>query len=137
LTHEKELNVSEIPVISIVDDDLSVREATSDLIRSMGFIAVTYQHADDFLGSDQRHTTSCLIADMRMPGMSGLALHDRLVKAGTPIPTILITAFPNARDQASAVQAGIVGYLIKPFYEEELLAFIQSILKNPEIGESD
>jgi FixJ family two-component response regulator len=133
----KEIKVSEIPVISIVDDDLSVREATSDLMRAMGFAAVTYQNADDFLASDRRHHTSCLIADMRMPGMSGLALHNRLVEAGTPIPTILITAFPNDKDQASALQAGVVGYLTKPFNENELLAFIHSILKNPKIDERE
>ena len=118
-----------IPVISIVDDDLSVREATMDLIRSMGFTANVFSCADEFLASKLRHDTSCLLSDMRMPGMSGLELHDRLVEAGTPIPTILMTAFPNDRDKARALQAGVVGYLTKPFKETELLASIHSVLQ--------
>ena len=116
-------------MISIVDDDLSVREATMDLLRAMGFTAKVFPCAEDFLASELRHNTSCLISDMRMPGMSGLELHNRLVEAGTPIPTILMTAFPNDRDKASALQAGVVGYLSKPFNETELLGFIHSVLE--------
>ena len=118
-----------IPVISIVDDDLSVREATMDLLRSMGFTAKVFSCADEFLASKLRHDTSCLLSDMRMPGMSGLELHDRLVEAGTPIPTILMTAFPNDRDKARALQAGVVGYLTKPFNATDLLASIHSVLQ--------
>jgi FixJ family two-component response regulator len=76
-----------------------------------------------------RHNTSCLISDMRMPGMSGLELHNRLVEAGTPVPTILMTAFPNDRDKVRALQAGVVGYLPKPLNETELLGFIHSVLE--------
>ena len=117
-------------MISIVDDDLSVREATMDLFEAMGFTAEVFSCAEDFLGSELRHKTSCLISDMRMPGMSGLELHSRLVEAGTPIPTILVTAFPNDIDKARALQAGVVGYLSKPFNETELLGFVQSALKS-------
>jgi FixJ family two-component response regulator len=116
-------------MISIVDDDLSVREATMDLLRAMGFMAKVFPCAEDFLASELRHNTSCLISDMRMPGMSGLELHNRLVEAGTPIPTILMTAFPNDRDKASALQAGVFGYLSKPFNETELLGFVHSVLE--------
>jgi FixJ family two-component response regulator len=131
----KEGKVPENPVISIVDDDLSVREATTDLIKAMGFDVEAFKCADDFLASDLCHSTSCLIADMRMPGMSGLELHNRLAEAGTPIPTILITAFPNDRDQAHALRSGVVGYLTKPFNETELLTLIHSVLKYPKNGE--
>jgi FixJ family two-component response regulator len=117
------------PMISIVDDDPSIREATMDLLRAMGFTAKVFPCAEEFLASALRHDTSCLISDMRMPGMSGLELHNRLVEAGTPIPTILMTAFPNDRDRASALQAGVVGYLTKPFNETELLGFIHSVLE--------
>ena len=117
------------PKISIVDDDLSVREATMDLFRSMGFTAEVFACAEDFLASELRHDTSCLISDMRMPGMSGLELHNRLVEAGAPIPTILMTAFPNNIDEMSALQTGVVGYLTKPFNETELLGLIHSVLK--------
>jgi FixJ family two-component response regulator len=118
------------PVISIVDDDLSVREAALDLLRAMGFTAQAFESAEDFLGSDHLHRTSCLITDMRMSGMSGLELYDRLVAAGTSIPTILITAFPNDRDQTRAMAAGVAGYLTKPFNESELLSCINASLKS-------
>jgi len=123
-------------MISIVDDDLSVREATMDLFRAMGFTAEVFACAEDFLASELRDNTSCLISDMRMPGMSGLELHNRLVEAGTPIPTILMTAFPNDIDKASALQAGVVGYLTKPFNETELLGFIHSLSRAPKPSRS-
>ena len=81
------------PVISIVDDDQSFREGTRDLIEAMGFVAETFRRGEDFLKSDAIDSTSCLIADVQMPGMTGLELHDRLVGSGKVIPTILITAF--------------------------------------------
>jgi FixJ family two-component response regulator len=121
------------PMISIIDDDLSARDATLDLIRAIGFAAQAFQCADDFLASDNLGKTSCLISDMRMPGMSGLELYNRLVAAGTPIPTILVTAFPNDRDQARALQAGVLCYLSKPFSETELLENIHLALKNPRV----
>jgi FixJ family two-component response regulator len=117
------------PVISIVDDDRSVREGTSDLIRAMGFIANEFQDAEDFLQSDSVRGTSCLIADVRMPGMTGLELHDHLVKSGNLIPTILVTAYPNKRDQTRAMKTGVTCYLMKPFNEDELRSCIQSALE--------
>jgi FixJ family two-component response regulator len=127
----RDLNVPTIPVISIVDDDFSVLEALADLITAMGFEAMAHQHPDEFLASDRRDVSSCLIADMQMPGMSGLELHGRLVSLGTPIPTILITAFPNDRDRERALKVGIFGYLAKPINETDLLSAIHSILKRP------
>ena len=117
------------PVISIVDDDPSVREGTVDLLDSMGFIAEPFERADDFLQSNRLHSTSCLISDVRMPGMTGLELHNRLVESGNVIPTILITAFPNDRDRERALQAGVKCYLTKPFNEDDLLACIRSALE--------
>jgi len=117
------------PVISIVDDDPSVREGTMDLLNSMGFIAEPFERANDFLKSNGLHRTSCLIADVRMPGMSRLELHNRLVGSGNLIPTILITAFPNDRDRERALQAGVKCYLTKPFNEDDLLACIRSALE--------
>jgi FixJ family two-component response regulator len=117
------------PVISIVDDDPSVREGTMDLLNSMGFIAETFQCADDFLESNRLHGTACLIADVQLPGMTGLELYDHLVGCGKIVPTILITAFPDDKDRARALQAGVSCYLAKPFGENELLACIQSALE--------
>ena len=118
------------PVISIVDDDQSVREGTTDLLKSMGFIARAFEHPAKFLQSKRLGGTSCLIADMRMPGMTGFDLHNHLVNSGQPIPTILITAFPNERDRHRAMKAGVVCYLRKPFTESELLACINSALSS-------
>jgi FixJ family two-component response regulator len=115
-------------MISIVDDDASVREALEDLIRAMGFTVQAFACAEDFLRSDLLSTTGCLITDMRMPGMSGLELHMRLRATGTPIPMILITAFADDKDKLRALQAGVIGYLTKPFNENELLTKIRSAL---------
>ncbi len=125
------------PVISIVDDDASVREGTTDLIKAMGFIAEAFPCAEDFLKSKRLRSTSCLIADVRMPGMNGLELHNRLVESGNAIPTILITAFPNDRDHARALRDGVFCYLTKPFDEDHLLSCIQSALEHPEAGRSE
>ncbi len=117
------------PVISIVDDDQSVLEGTMDLLNSMGFIAETFQRAEEFLKSEHIHNTCCLITDVQMPGMTGLELHIHLVRSGAVIPTILITAYPDDTDRARALQAGVFCYLIKPFDESELLACIRSALE--------
>jgi FixJ family two-component response regulator len=122
------------PVISIVDDDESAREGTMDLIQAMGFFAEAFERAEDFLKSNRLHSTSCLIADVRMPGMTGLELHNRLVGSGNIIPTILITAFPDDRDRARALQAGVICYLSKPFKDDDLLACVRSALKSREAG---
>src|SRR6478672_6202049 len=88
-------------LIAIVDDDECAREGTIDLVKSMGFIAKAFERAEDFLKSDYLHSSSCLIADVLMPGMTEIELHNRLVKAGNITPTILITSFPNDRDRPS------------------------------------
>ena len=118
------------PVFSIVDDDPSVRESTVDLLNSMGFLAQTFPAADDFLKSDRVNCTSCLIADVRMPGMTGIELYDHLVASGNLIPTILVTAFPNDRDRARALQAGVLCYLAKPFKDSELFACLERALSS-------
>jgi FixJ family two-component response regulator len=123
-----ETTMSKEHLISIVDDDESVRATTIDLIKSMGFLAKAFPHPDDFLNSDAVCDTSCLIADMRMPGMSGLELYVRLVGSGRVIPTILITAFPDERDRARAQQSGVTCYLAKPFADGELLGCIREAI---------
>jgi FixJ family two-component response regulator len=115
-------------LISIVDDDESVREAMQALMKSLGFAAEAFASAEEFLASDSRNRAACLITDMQMPGLTGLGLHDRLIASGRPVPTIMITAYPDERARARALQAGIVCYLVKPFNESDLLACIRSIL---------
>jgi FixJ family two-component response regulator len=116
------------PVIAIVDDDDSIREATMSLMRALDFSAEAYSCAEDFLTSGRLQRTSCLIADVRMPGMSGLEFHRRLVLSGNPIPTVLITAHPDDGARARALEAGIIGYLTKPFDDDDLLGCIRSAL---------
>jgi FixJ family two-component response regulator len=116
-------------VVCIVDDDLSVREGTMDLLNSLGFIAVAFARADEFLQFDRLYNTSCLIADVQLPGMTGLELYEQLVVSGREVPTILITAFPDEKDRARALQAGVTCYLTKPFNGRELIACIRSALE--------
>ena len=125
------------PVIAVVDDDESACEGTMDLLKAMGFATRSSRSAEDFLRSGQLGSASCLIADMRMPGMTGLDLHSRLVQSGEAIPTILITAFPNDRDRARALNAGVVCYLVKPFNDEELLRCIRTALGSRRGGKPD
>jgi FixJ family two-component response regulator len=121
-------------LIAIVDDDHSVREALTSLVRSLGYNAMAFECAEDLLKSRRRRSVSCLIADVQMPGMTGFELHNRLVTSGESIPTVLITAFPDERARERALQAGVVGYLTKPFSEDDLLACIHSTLGDPDAG---
>jgi len=118
------------PSIAIIDDDESVREATTRLLRSLGFIAKGFSSANEFLVSNRAVITSCLIADVQMPEISGLALYGQLVAAGNPIPTVLITAYPDDAIRARALSAGVAAYLVKPFSEKELLDSIDSAIKH-------
>ena len=118
------------PSIAVIDDDESVRVATTSLLRSHGFIAKAFPSADDFLKSNRLQITTCLIADVRMPGTSGLALYGQLVAAGRPIPTILMTAYPDDAIRARARNAGVAGYLVKPFSEKELLDCIDTAVRH-------
>src|ERR1700687_1122446 len=98
------------PSIAVVEDDDSVREATIGLLRSHGFIAKGFPSAGEFLKSNRIRITSCLIADVQMPEMSGLAVYCPLVAVGSPIPTVLITAYPDDNVRARALNAGVAGY---------------------------
>jgi FixJ family two-component response regulator len=115
-------------IISIVDDDASVREGLADLVSSMGFQAKTFRRAEHFLKSHWLRNTSCLIADVQMPEMTGLELYSALMDLGIKMPTILITAFPNNDDRDRALDAGVSCYLTKPFEKGELITCIRSTL---------
>lgn len=116
------------PLIAIVDDDETACEGTMDLVMSMGFVARGSRCAEEFLESSYLAETSCLITDMQMPGISGLELHNRLQQSGKAIPTIIMTAFPNDRDRAQAIEAGVSCYLVKPFNDADLLGCVRSAL---------
>jgi FixJ family two-component response regulator len=115
-------------LISIVDDDEAMREATKGLLRSHGYRAATFGSAEEFLQSDNLGNTDCLIADVQMPGLSGIDLQHSLIARGVQMPTIFITAFPEEGTRTRAMTAGAVGYLGKPFSEESLLKCLDSAL---------
>jgi FixJ family two-component response regulator len=115
-------------LVAIVDDDASVREATDNLLQAAGFATATFPDAESFLGSTKRRGAACVIADMRMPGMSGLEMHRSLVASGEHVPTVLITAFPEDGLRAQARSAGIVCCLGKPFAPDELLECVRKAL---------
>jgi FixJ family two-component response regulator len=119
-----------VPLISIVDDDDSLRNSLDNLIRSVGFRAQGFSSAEAFLSSNQVHDTACLILDMRMPGMNGLELQLQMVAANWRIPIIFITSYEDDDARARALEAGAVDFLYKPFSEEELLHAIDAALKH-------
>jgi FixJ family two-component response regulator len=118
-----------IPVIAVVDDDESVRDALDNLISSHGFEVVLFSSAEDFLNSDSSLQTDCAILDVRLAGISGLELQRTLAADGKSIPVIIITAQGNDERRAQAVAAGAIAFLNKPFKQEVLLAAIDSALK--------
>jgi FixJ family two-component response regulator len=121
--------LQQVPVISIVDDDESVREATKSLVRSLGYRAITFGSAEEFLNSAHLTTTVCLITDVQMPGLSGVELQDRLIADGHRMPVIFVTAFPDERLQGHVLKSGAIGYLPKPFNEGRLIECIDAALK--------
>jgi FixJ family two-component response regulator len=118
------------PLVTIIDDDESAREAIAALVRSLGFLVAEFADAAAFLESDRLAQTTCLLVDMWMPGMTGLALHQHLRSAGTPVPTIIITGHATEAGRSSALDAGVRCYLPKPLEPEALLACIHSVLAN-------
>jgi len=119
-----------VPLISIVDDDDSLRNSLDNLIRSVGFRAQGFPSAEALLSSNQLHDTACLILDVRLPGMNGLELQRRIVAANWRIPIIFITSHADGDARAKALDGGAVDYLYKPFREEELLNAIDAALKH-------
>ena len=117
-------------VISIVDDDASVRQALDDLIRSAGLRAATFASAEEFLRSDRTQTTACLILDLRMPGMDGRELHEQLLREGYRIPVILLTAHVDDTVRLWASRAGVAAFLRKPVDPEALLGAVKAALRS-------
>jgi FixJ family two-component response regulator len=115
--------------VAIVDDDDSMRTALDGLLKAVGFPARAFASAEEFLKSGHQHQTSCLIADIRMPGMSGLELQAHLNAERCRIPIIFITAHGDAKMRMQALRAGAVEFLSKPFDEEVLLESVRAALE--------
>ena len=116
-------------MISVVDDDAFVRQATENLLQSLGFGVVTFASAEAFLESGRVDETSCLIADVHMPGLTGLDLQRRLIEDGKRLPIIFITAFFSDSVRKQALEAGAVGFLSKPFGDDILIECLHKALK--------
>jgi FixJ family two-component response regulator len=117
-------------LVAIVDDDDSMRSALDGLLKAVGFPARAFASAEEFLKSGDQHQTSCLIADIRMPGMSGLELQAQLNAERCRIPIIFITAHGDAKMRMQALRAGAVEFLSKPFDEEVLLESVRAALES-------
>jgi FixJ family two-component response regulator len=116
-------------LVAIVDDDRSVQSALKDLMESAGLSARCFASAEEFLESDQRNQTASLVADIRMPGMSGLELQAKLKVEGSRIPIIFITAHGDAKMKMQAMKAGAVEFLSKPLDNEVLLETVLAAIK--------
>jgi FixJ family two-component response regulator len=118
------------PLVSVVDDDESIRESLESLIRSVGFAAKVFASAEEFQNSKYPLETDCLILDVRMPGMNGPELQRQLAAGHHQIPIIFITAHGTAAGRSQALESGAVDYLIKPFSEEEVLSAVHTALSS-------
>jgi FixJ family two-component response regulator len=120
--------LAKVPLISIVDDDISVREATASLLESYGYATVAFASAEEFLESEQLEDTSCLVTDVRMPGLSGIDLQQRLAHAGHSIPTIVMSAHRDEHMRAAAFKWGALSFLTKPVAEGSLISSLKGAL---------
>ena len=122
--------MSERPLIVVVDDDETIREALHSLLRSVGLRVAVCTSAEDFLQSRYVADAACLIVDIRMPRMSGLDLQQQLATAHCPLPLVFITAHGDEETRARALRAGAVAFLNKPFSDEVLLSAVQAALQS-------
>src|ERR1700747_3057672 len=116
--------------VAIVDDDELMRNALQGMLKSVGLLSQAFASAEEFLKSGQQHETACLIADIRMPGMSGLELQAHLNAEHCRIPTIFITAHGDTKMRMQALRAGAVEFLAKPFDDEVLLESVRAALES-------
>src|SRR5438552_11569301 len=122
--------MSEFSLVAIVDDDDLMRSALQGLLKAVGLPAQAFASAEEFLQSGQQRLTACLIADIRMPGMSGLELQAKLNAEHCRIPTIFITAHGDAKMRMQALRAGAVEFMAKPFDDEVLLERVRAALES-------
>ena len=128
VVHRQVKSAMERQLLSVVDDDESVRESLPDLLREFGFAARAFSSGQEFLSSDYLDETRCLILDVAMPGMSGLDLQQELRRRGKKIPIIFITGQKDEDIQKQAFRQGAVKFLYKPFSDSALLDAVNAAL---------
>ena len=121
-------------MISIIDDDVCSRAAIEGLVRSLGYAAVTFTSAEDFLGSNHVNDTCCLITDVHLPGLSGVELHRRLLDNGFAAPTIFVSGLADETTRRDALAAGAVAFLSKPFGQKSLIDCLKTALMRQDEG---
>ena len=124
------MNAKPDKTIAIVDDDASARECTGNFVRSLGYCTALFASAEEFLASEGVHTSACVISDVRMPGMSGLELQQRLIDGLAEIPVIFVTAFAEEHVRRRVLAAGAYGYLTKPFAPHRLVNCLDAAMKS-------
>ena len=122
------MTIGDAATVFIIDDDAGVRESIRDLVESVGLRAAPFATAQDFLSSERRGSPSCLVLDVRLPGISGLDLQHELRRAGIKIPIIFITGHADIPMTVKAMKSGAVEFLTKPFRDQDLLDVIQRAL---------
>ena len=132
---QKKLEALPTSVVFVIDDDVSVRAAIGSLIRSVGLRAEVFASVPEFLAHKRSSTTSCLILDVRLPGVSGLEFQSELTKANAEIPIIFITGHGDIPMTVKAMKAGAVEFLTKPFRDQDLLDAVQAALERARVKE--
>jgi len=120
--------VTETTCVAIVDDDVSARTAIHGVLKSVGFNVTSFASAEEFLASHELRRCACLITDLKMPGMNGLELQQRLAENRTRIPIIFVSAYGDDNARARAMKAGAVGFLDKPFNDDGLIQIITTVM---------
>jgi FixJ family two-component response regulator len=124
-------------LVSVVEDDRYFRDSMRRLMRSLGYNVETFSSAANFLASPRLVETTCLVADVHMPAMTGIELYKHLIGAGHTIPTILVTAYPDDAERARALNEGVACYLRKPVDEQHLIRCLRAALDSDEPGEEN
>ena len=118
-----------VPLISIVDDDESVRTAIANLIRSLGYSVETFASAEAYLRFGRIQDTACVITDLHMPGLDGAGLQGQLAANGHRTPIIFVTGYPDEQTRSRVLAAGAIGFFRKPFAEQSLITCLDKALK--------
>jgi FixJ family two-component response regulator len=124
-------------LVSVVEDDQYFRDSMRRLMRSLGYDVEAFSSAANFLASPHLIETTCLVADVHMPSMSGIELYKHLIEAGHTIPTILVTAYPDDAERARTLNDGVVGYLRKPVDEKHLIRCLRAAIESAKPDEKN